>query len=82
MNTHRRNWQYENDPMGYFHNDKIQIIFDEARARAWASILSDPVVQQIRSTTKQKNINKVKVGKESRNQVTPKNLQPILQIYK
>ena len=82
MNTHRRNGQYENDPMGYFHNDKIQIIFDNARARAWASILSDPVVQQIRSTTKQKNINKVKVGKESRNQITPKNLQPILQIYK
>ena len=31
----------------YFHNQKLEIIFNEARQRAWASIMNDPLVQQV-----------------------------------
>ena len=82
MNTHRRSGHRDNEPMGYYHNDKIGIILDEARRKAWASIRNEPSVQEILTQTKERKLSKIKVGKESRNLVSNEKVQPILNLYK
>ena len=65
------------EPSDYFHNQKIDLIFSEARNRAWASIMSDPTVYEL--VIKQRN---QKIKRNRKTKETQGSLQPILQIYK
>ena len=81
MNHNKWNGRRSDDPQSYYHNDKIDQIFQRARRKAWATIMSDPTVQSITQTTKEEKLRKVQVGKQSRNQLQDK-VQPVLNIYK
>ena len=81
MNFNRNNGRRSDDPGTYFHNQKIDQIFQRARKKAWASIMSDPAVQSIIQTTKEQKLRGIQVGKQSRNQLNNE-VQPVLNIYK
>ena len=61
------------DAMDYWHNMKIDAIFQEARRKAWASIMNDPRIQKL----KEDNLAK-KVAKQAKKTQT----RDILSIYK
>jgi len=65
------------EPSDYYHNQKIDLIFSDARNRAWAQIMSDPRVYEL--VIKQRN---QKIKRKQKTQQTQGTLQPILQIYK
>ena len=57
----------------YFHNRKIDIIFQRARRRAWASIMNDPSIRIEVEEQKEAKIRRMKKTKETTD---------ILSIYK
>ena len=61
------------DARNYWHNGKIDQLFQEARRKAWASIMMDPDIQYI--INEQKNMKRAKLLKQQ--QTTD-----ILSIYK
>ena len=61
----------------YWHNEKIDFIFNVARNKAWASIMRDPKIQELVITQRQKKISRNKKTSQTRGDLTP-----ILQIYK
>ena len=64
------------DTRDYWHNQKIDAIFDEARRKAWASIMSDPrITELIRKQDEQKK-------RKYRKRVQTREITPILNMYK
>ena len=60
----------------YFHNKKIDIIFQRARKRAWASIMQDPRIQDLMTEQREARKTRLRKTKET------SNTQSILSIYK
>ena len=60
----------------YFHNKKIDIIFQRARKRAWASIMQDPRIQDLMTEQREARKTRLRKTKETSNTKT------ILSIYK
>ena len=60
----------------YFHNKKIDAIFQKARRSAWASIMQDPRIQSLQSEQKEARKKRYRKTKETTN------TQSILSIYK
>ena len=61
----------------YFHNEKIDYIFNVARNKAWASIMRDPKINDLVIKQRKKKISRNKKSIQSRGELTP-----ILRIYK
>ena len=59
-----------------YHQARIKTLFDEARKRAWASIMNDPAVIKLIEAEKRKDIREYKAEKSSRN------ISSVLSIYK
>ena len=59
-----------------YHQSRIKTLFDEARKRAWASIMNDPAVIELIEAEKRKDIREYKAEKSSRN------ISSVLSIYK
>jgi hypothetical protein len=57
------------NPMDYYHNRRIDILFTRVRKRAWASIMSDPKVTQVIDETKRKKIRKYQKKLQTRGSV-------------
>ena len=64
------------DPSDYFHIMKIDRIFQEARNKAWASIMRDPLIEDLRVKQQKARLKKRMKKLETRN------IQPILSIPK
>ena len=60
----------------YFHNKKIDVIFQRARRKAWASIMQDPRIQSLQSEQREARKKRYRKTKETTN------TQSILSIYK
>ena len=60
----------------YFHNRKIDIIFQRARKKAWASIMQDPRIQNLMTEQREARKTRLRKTKET------SNTQSILSIYK
>ena len=60
----------------YFHNKKIDAIFQRARRTAWASIMQDPRIQSLQSEQREARKKRYRKTKETTN------TQSILSIYK
>jgi len=60
----------------YFHNKKIDVIFQRARRKAWASIMQDPRIQALQSEQREARKKRYRKTKETTN------TQSILSIYK
>ena len=61
------------DPSDYYHNMKIDAIFQEARRKAWASIMRDPRIEELRQNALQEKQAKQRKKTQTRD---------ILSIYK
>ena len=66
----------EYEAADYFHNKKIEIIFQRARKRAWASIMQDPRIQDLMTEQREARKTRLRKTKETSNTET------ILSIYK
>jgi len=66
----------EYEARDYFHNMRIEDIMDDARRKAWASIMKDTNIQSLVEEQKQKKINRLKKTKETQQ------IQPVISIYK
>ena len=66
----------EYEAKDYFHNMKIENIMDDARRKAWASIMKDTNIQSLVEEQRQKKINRLKKTKETQQ------IQPVISIYK
>ncbi len=76
MEGHIRSGLRDEDASTYYHNQRIHDIFERARAKGWASIMSNPKVEEIITESKRKEIRKLTVEKQSRNAL------PVLSMYK
>ena len=65
------------EPVDYYHVGRINQIFQRARRIAWAKIMNDPAVVEIRKKQQDK-----KIQRYMKKQSTINNIQPILSIYK
>jgi len=76
MQGHIRSGMRDEDASTYFHNARIHDLFEEARAKGWAAILDNSGVQELIEASKQKEIQKYKIEKQSRQ------VAPVLSMYK
>ena len=65
MNYNRKNGLRHTDPRDYVHNKRIAKLFDKAKKKAWAIVKRDPRAQALITESRQKDIDSIKAGKES-----------------
>ena len=65
MNYNRKNGLRHTDPKDYVHNKRIAKLFDKAKKKAWAIVKQDPRAQALITEARQKEIDSLKAGKES-----------------
>ena len=65
MNYNRKNGLRHTDPRDYVHNKRIAKLFDRAKKKAWAIVKRDPRAQALITESRQKDIDSIKAGKES-----------------
>ncbi len=76
MQGHIRSGMRDQDASTYYHNQRIHNLLERARELGWAKILQENAVQELIETNRQKEIQKYKIEKQSRNVV------PVLSMYK
>tara|TARA_R100000781_G_scaffold71379_1_gene44774 strand:- start:231 stop:1058 length:828 start_codon:yes stop_codon:yes gene_type:complete len=64
------------EPSDYFHNMKIDQLFQDARRKAWATIMSDPRIEELRKQQLEKKRLRYLKQRDTRN------IQPVLNMYK
>ena len=63
-------------PLDFYHNLKIDQIFQKARKKAWAQIMNDSRIQDLILEERAKKIKRLKKKRETQN------IQPVLNMYK